>query len=130
MLPPHDTEAGHWSGTQDQQRSSAATVSRLCLLFALQMKDEKPKKEEKVEVAKLPGEGDPFSAEAIAYSEANKDGGSAFQPRGISDATVITDAGYIENDDEPWHSTCRPTATIDLATLAYAQHFALTPIVA
>ena len=94
------------------------------------MKDEKPKKEEKVEVAKLPGEGDPFSAEAIAYSEANKDGGSAFQPRGISDATVITDAGYIENDDEPWHSTCRPTATIDLATLAYAQHFALTPIVA
>ena len=52
-------------------------------------------------------------------------------PPPVTAASLSTaDAGYIENDDEPWHSTCRPTATIDLATLAYAQHFALTPIVA
>merc|ERR1711871_736643 len=28
-------------------------------------------------------------------------------PRGISDATIIKPM-YIETDDEPWHSTCRP----------------------
>ena len=38
---------------------------------------------------KLPGEGDPFGNIAQAYSVANRDGGSAFQPRAISDATSI-----------------------------------------
>ena len=32
----------------------------------------------------------------------------AFQPRGISDATVIKPQYIGTDDDEPWHSTCRP----------------------
>ena len=99
-------------------KSTVSPGSLFALCCSAQMKDE-PKTKEKVEKVLLPGEGDPFSAEAIAYSEANKDGGSAFQPRGISDATVIDDAGYIENEDEPWHSTCRPGGYADIATLAY-----------
>lgn len=33
----------------------------------------------------------------------------AYQPRGISDATVIKPM-YIETEDEPWHFTSRPSA--------------------
>ena len=70
----------------------------------------------------MPGEGDPFGEIAQAFSEANRDGLSAFQPRGISDATVI-DAftNCIDTDDEPWHSTCRPVAVVDIAGLASAK---------
>ena len=35
----------------------------------------------------------------------------AYQPRGISDATVIKPQ-YIETDDEPWHFTCRPQVAL------------------
>lgn len=94
---------------------------------SIRMEDEpkaakKAKKEKPPPKPKLPGEGDPFGAIAQEYSEANKDGLSAFQPRGISDATVI-DAyqSYIESDDEPWHSTCRPVAVVGLDGLACAQ---------
>lgn len=77
-----------------------------------------PKKEKPPPKPRLPGEGDPFGEVAQAFSDANKDGGSAYQPRGISDATVV-DAyqSYIEADDEPWHSTCRPVAVVDMAGL-------------
>ena len=54
----------------------------------------KAKKEKAEPKPRAPGEGDPFGAIAQAYSEANKDGLSAYQPRGISDATVI-DKGQI-----------------------------------
>merc|ERR1719183_2169573 len=68
----------------------------------------KAKKEAPPPKPKLPGEGDPFSPEALAYSDKMRDGGSAFQPRGISDANVIDKfQPYIENDDEPWHATCK-----------------------
>lgn len=81
-----------------------------------------PKKEKPPPKPKVPGEGDPFGEIAQAYGNANRDGGSAFQPRGISDATVV-DAyqAVIENDDEPWHSTCRPVTVLDIPGLAKAK---------
>lgn len=70
----------------------------------------------------MPGEGDPFGAVAQAYSEANKDGGSAYQPRGISDATVIDMyQNAIETDDEPWHSTCRTPNVLGISSLEAAK---------
>jgi len=44
-----------------------------------------------------------------------------YQPRGLSDATVIKPA-YIETDDEPWHATCKSTValTADLASTSYS----------
>jgi hypothetical protein len=49
-----------------------------------------------------PREGNPFTESGRPRK--NKE---AYQPRGIADATVIK-RQYIETDDEPWHSTCRP----------------------
>ena len=67
----------------------------------------KAAKKEKKEIPRIPGEGDPFGEIATAYSIANRDGGSAFQPRGISDATVIKPQ-YIETEDEPWCARSTP----------------------
>jgi len=79
----------------------------------------KAKKEEPPPKPKAPGEGDPFGAVAQAFSEANKDGGSAFQPRGISDANVIDCyQTYIESDDEPWHATCKGGTVLGIEQLA------------
>merc|ERR1740127_448792 len=52
------------------------------------------KKEKPPPKPRLPGEGDPFSTEAQAYSDLTRDGGETggapvYQPRGISDAGVI-----------------------------------------
>lgn len=61
-----------------------------------------------------PREGEPFGKgdrdPKTGYRKAGgvRVGEEAYQPRGISDATVIKPM-YIETDDEPWHSTCRPT---------------------
>ena len=77
-----------------------------------------PKKEKPPPKPKVAGEGDPFGAVAQAFSEANKDGGSAYQPRGISDATVIDMyQNAIETDDEPWHSTCRTPNVLGISSL-------------
>ena len=40
----------------------------------------------------------------------------AYQPRAISDATVIKPQ-YIETDDEPWHSTSKQTITVNKSVL-------------
>ena len=91
---------------------------------AVVMADEKkaaPKKEKAPPKPRLPGEGDPFGAAALAYSEVNKDGLSAYQPRGISDATVIdVYQNCIESDDEPWHATCRSSNVLGVSSLTYA----------
>jgi len=88
----------------------------------------KAKKEAPPPKPKLPGEGDPFSPEALAYSEKNRDGGSAFQPRGISDATVIDKyQPYIENDDEPWHATCKGSV-VGLDTLSLSKPAAVVEV--
>ena len=91
---------------------------------AVVMADEKkaaPKKEKAPPKPKVPGEGDPFGAAATAYSEANKDGGSAYQPRGISDATVIDIyQNSIESEDEPWHATCRTSNVLGIGSLSCA----------
>ena len=70
---------------------------------------------------RLPGEGDPFSPEAIAFSEKMKDGASTFQPRAISGEGVFMPSNYIENDDEPWHSTCRSSNVLGTDKLAAAK---------
>ena len=108
--------------------SASAFVAPLSVrsqsMAAISMDEKKAapkKKEAPPPKPKVPGEGDPFGDVAQAYSEANKDGGSAYQPRAISDASVI-DAyqTIIESDDEPWHATCRPVAVVGLDGLEYA----------
>ena len=86
--------------------------------IVMEEKAAKAKKEKPPPKPKVPGEGDPFGAVAQAYSEANKDGLSAYQPRGISDATVIDMyQNAIETDDEPWHSTCRTPNVLGISSL-------------
>lgn len=64
----------------------------------------------KMQLERLPGEGDPF-ADGI-----RKPVDGPRPDEGIQ--RWHSDSGYIENDDEPWHSTCRPrTATITKGTL-------------
>lgn len=54
-------------------------------------------------VERVPGEGDPFNNGAMRRAEDF----AVPQPRGI--ATGEANLQYIETDDEPWHSTCRPS---------------------
>jgi len=70
-------------------------------------------------------EGKPFGeADRGADYDANgarKVGGirnaaEAFQPRGISDATVVAPQ-YIETEDEPWHATCRSSNVVTKSSL-------------
>lgn len=64
-----------------------------------------------------PREGEPFGdGDRGADGYRKKVGGvrvaeEAYQPRGISDATVIKPM-YIETEDEPWHATCRPSGAL------------------
>jgi len=91
---------------------------------SVSMEEEKAAKKEKPPPKpRVPGEGDPFSEVAQAYGNANRDGGSAFQPRAISDATVIDCyQSYIEADDEPWHATCKsPGNILGIDTLTAAK---------
>lgn len=98
---------------------SVRPASALRASVSMDEKKVAKKKEAPPPKPKVPGEGDPFGPIAQAYGEANRDGGSTFQPRGISDATVIdVYQSYIETDDEPWHSTCRPSAVVGLDGLA------------
>ena len=78
----------------------------------------KAKKEAPPPKPKLPGEGDPFSPEAQAYSEKMKDGLDAFVPRTISGEGVFMPSTYIEDEDEPWHSTCRSSNVLGTEKLA------------
>jgi hypothetical protein len=48
----------------------------------------------------------------------------AYQPRGISDATVAKPQ-YIETQDEPWHSTCRPSQGFESQDLLNAEKSAI-----
>lgn len=57
-------------------------------------------------VERVPGEGDPFQNGVMRKAEDVPD--AARQPRGIADGGA--NLQYIETDDEPWHSTCRPTS--------------------
>jgi len=59
--------------------------------------------------------GNPFEDEGPRVAKA------AYQPRGISDATVAKKQ-YIENEDEPWHSTAKGTVAFSESDLesAYA----------
>lgn len=74
---------------------------------------------------KDPREGEPFGNadrdEKTGYRKSVggvRVGEEAFQPRGISDASVIDSyQTYIETMDEPWHATCRPTTTITKGAL-------------
>lgn len=61
---------------------------------------------------RAPGVGDPF-VDGIRSNE------GAFQPRGISDATVPKKQ-YIETSDEPWHDSCIATTSISKGALASA----------
>lgn len=53
-----------------------------------------------MQLERVPGEGDPFG-ENEGLERGNRAAVEAFQPRGISDATVIKPQ-YIETEDEPW----------------------------
>ena len=54
-----------------------------------------------MQLKRVPGEGDPFG-EKEGLARGNRLAPNpAFQPRGISDATVIKPQ-YIETEDEPW----------------------------
>jgi len=57
-------------------------------------------------VERIAGEGDPFNGGVMRKAEDVPD--AARQPRGISDGEA--NLQYIETDDEPWHSTCRPSS--------------------
>jgi len=70
-----------------------------------------------------PREGEPFGEADGPNRPIGKirEAVEAYQPRGLSDATVIKPA-YIETDDEPWHSTCKSTVALtkDLASTSYS----------
>lgn len=66
---------------------------------------------------KDPREGQPFGKEG--ESGKMRLAKETFQPRGISDATVLK-RQYIETDDEPWHSTCRPAQPLTANTFSQA----------
>jgi hypothetical protein len=55
-------------------------------------------------VERIPGEGDPSGG---AGGMRRAEDLAVRQPRGIADGGA--NLQYIETDDEPWHSTCRPT---------------------
>lgn len=60
-------------------------------------------------VERKPGEGDPFSGLGVASDNP------------VTYATSIAgrnmDNGYIEEDDEPWHASCKPSTTAPTAQL-------------
>jgi len=59
-------------------------------------------------IEKLPGEGDPFSPLCPAVdSYGNTENSVKRMDEGFGRWHM--DTGYIENDDEPWHSTCVAT---------------------
>ena len=95
-----------------------APASALSMRSAAISMDEKaaPKKEKPPPKPRVPGEGDPFGPEGMAFGDANKDGKKgAFQPRAISDASVIDKfqaSNYIEAYDEPWHATCQTVTSL------------------
>lgn len=65
----------------------------------------------RMQIARKPGEGDPFSAEALATWDYVDE--TSRTPPAVTAASLSTaDAGYIENDDEPWHSTCVSKAPV------------------
>ena len=55
-------------------------------------------------VERIPGEGDPGNNGVMRRAEDI----AVRQPRGIADGGA--NLQYIETDDEPWHSTCRPSS--------------------
>lgn len=58
----------------------------------------------KMKLERKPGEGDPFCDGIRKPVEGPRpDQGQA---------RFVADAGYIEDDDEPWHSTCRPKTAV------------------
>ena len=54
----------------------------------------------KMAVERKPGEGDPFAGYGVLDNNPAEES--------ISFIGRNADNGYIENDDEPWHSTCKP----------------------
>jgi len=78
--------------------------------------EKKAKKEKPPPKPRLPGEGDPFSAEAKAYMATYAP--ESPSPRTIADASVIDRfQSYIEESDEPWHATCTTTTMVGPDTL-------------
>jgi len=75
-----------------------------------------------MQLKRVPGEGDPFG-EKEGMGRGNRKVVEAFQPRGISDATVIK-RQYIETDDEPWHADNRATTTLTMSD--YTKSFETT----
>lgn len=65
-----------------------------------------------MQLPRVPGEGDPFG-------DGIRQGEGSFQPRGISDASVLAPQ-YIETEDEPWHSTAKQTVSISKGQLSGA----------
>lgn len=63
--------------------------------------------EEYVDAVNTPNWNDPREGNPFPESGRPRVAKEAYQPRGIADGTVPK-RQYIETDDEPWHSTCRP----------------------
>jgi len=68
-----------------------------------------------------PREGKPFGEADGPNRPVGKVRGAveAFQPRGITDASVIKPA-YIETEDEPWHASSRQTVVVTKSALEAA----------
>lgn len=69
-------------------------------------------------IERVPGEGDPFSG--IGKLDSN--------PAPCSVSTVegrMMDVGYIEEDDEPWHASCKPRTAVSKGALDSALSGAL-----
>ena len=80
----------------------------------------KAKKEAPPPKPKLPGEGDPFSPEAEAYSAMIQDPArnpDAYVPRVITGEGVFMPSTYIEDEDEPWHATCHSSNVLGIEKL-------------
>jgi len=79
-------------------------------------------------IEKLPGEGDPFSTACPAVDGFGNNVNSV-PAMDVGLARWHADSGYIEDDDEPWHSTCVAKTGLTGA-VATATYTAALPFIA
>lgn len=81
-----------------------------------------------MQLERLPGEGDPFSELCPEIDEYGNQVNSIKRgDMGIS--RWHSDSGYIEDDDEPWHATCKSSEPVLSAAVAEAAFKASLPFI-
>jgi len=74
-----------------------------------------------MKLTRLPGEGDPF-VDGVRMPEEG--------PRPDLAQTWHADSGYIDTDDEPWHSTCKPRTAVMTKGILDGSYTAALPFIA